>query len=191
MILEAKKHGPVLVDPGHGGPDAGARGPRGLLEKDVNLLVAREIAAHLDATGWPALLTREGDEERSAVQRTEMAASVGASVLVSIHVNASIRPGMRGTEAYHRAGCPESARLADVILKRVTAACGLPNRGRKAGTFAVLRRSPVPAALIELVFISDPDEEAMLGREEFRKAAAAAVAEGIREYLGDESARTG
>lgn len=183
MGMVSGEKGPVLIDPGHGGADTGARGPGGLVEKDVNLLVAREVAARLKAAGVAVSLTRLDDHERSAVQRAEMAAAERAVVLVSVHTNASARPGMRGTECYFKAGCPDSARLAGLIQRAVTEACGRPDRGRRAGSFAVLRRSPVPAVLVELAFISDPEEEALLSTGEFRRAAAGAITAAIRELL--------
>lgn len=91
----------VVIDPGHGGVDSGARGPSGLEEKDVVLDIARRLEVWLeDGLGVTAVLTREGDDFVPLRSRTEIANSLNADLFISIHCNASRRPDIGGFEVY-------------------------------------------------------------------------------------------
>ncbi len=91
----------VVIDPGHGGEEQGARGPTGLLEKNVTLDIARRLKAQLE-TGYDVdvLLTRDDDATVSLDDRTAIANHERADLFVSIHANASRRTGVRGAETY-------------------------------------------------------------------------------------------
>lgn len=112
----AQRVGPLVVlDPGHGGEDQGARGPGGESEKEITLAVARATAARLQAAGVTARLTREGDEAVSLTERTALANRLQASVFLSIHVNASPARGAHGAETYYMsvdASDPQAAQAA-------------------------------------------------------------------------------
>jgi N-acetylmuramoyl-L-alanine amidase len=90
----------VVLDPGHGGKDAGAMGSEGLKEKDVTLDIARRAAAVLGAQGIQVILTRADDRFVSLEERTARANAFGADLFVSIHCNASESRVHRGVEAY-------------------------------------------------------------------------------------------
>lgn len=90
----------VVLDPGHGGLDRGARGPTGLAEKDVVLDIARRVAPVLAAQGIEVMLTREDDHFVSLEERTARANAFGADLFVSIHCNASEGRVRRGVESY-------------------------------------------------------------------------------------------
>jgi N-acetylmuramoyl-L-alanine amidase len=91
----------IAIDPGHGGDDAGARGPSGTLEKDVTLAVARRLKAMIEARlGIRVLLTREDDRTLSAEERTSVANNNKADVLISLHANASPRPAASGASIH-------------------------------------------------------------------------------------------
>ena len=90
----------VVVDAGHGGGDHGARGPAGLLEKDVVLDVARRLASRLRATGLEVILTRGDDRFVPLEERTRLANEAGADLFVSIHANASRHRGVSGVETF-------------------------------------------------------------------------------------------
>jgi N-acetylmuramoyl-L-alanine amidase len=100
--IAATKTGSVVVlDPGHGGEDHGANGPGNELEKDITLAVARATAAHLQAAGVTARLTRDADEAVSLTDRTALANRLQAAAFVSIHANASLAKGAHGAETYY------------------------------------------------------------------------------------------
>jgi N-acetylmuramoyl-L-alanine amidase len=114
--LVTPKGGPLVVlDPGHGGEDLGAKGPAGESEKTVTLAVAQATAERLQAAGVTVRLTREGDETVSLTDRTALANRLQAAVFLSIHVNASPARGAHGAETYYMsvdASDPQAAQAA-------------------------------------------------------------------------------
>lgn len=92
----------VVIDPGHGGEEPGARGPGGTLEKDVTLAVARRVKALIESRlGWRVLLTRTADETVDLDARAAIANNNKADVFVSLHANASVRPSVAGAEVFY------------------------------------------------------------------------------------------
>jgi len=92
----------VVIDPGHGGDETGARGPGGSLEKDVTLAVARRLKAALEARlGVRALLTRDADRTMSLDERAALANNNKADLFISLHANASVRAGTAGAEVFY------------------------------------------------------------------------------------------
>ena len=106
----------IVIDPGHGGPEVGARGPGGTLEKDVSLAIARKLRAELvNARGLTVFLTRDKDGELPLDERTATANNYKADLFVSIHANASRARGAKGSEVYflsYQASDDESRRMA-------------------------------------------------------------------------------
>jgi N-acetylmuramoyl-L-alanine amidase len=94
----------IVIDAGHGGDDTGAKGEKGLLEKNVTLSVARRLKAALESRlGVRVLLTRDGDQAVPSDQRAAMANNNKADLFISLHANASVRPGVSGAEVFYLA----------------------------------------------------------------------------------------
>ncbi len=106
----------VVIDPGHGGEEVGAKGPSGALEKDVTLAIARKLRSALaNSLGLQAFLTRDRDEEIALDERAAVANNYKADLFVSIHANASRSLGAKGSEVYfltYQATDDESRRMA-------------------------------------------------------------------------------
>ena len=106
----------VVIDPGHGGEEVGAKGPSGTLEKDVTLAIARKLRSALaNNLGLQAFLTRDRDEEIALSERAAVANNYKADLFVSIHANASRSLGAKGSEVYfltYQATDDESRRMA-------------------------------------------------------------------------------
>jgi N-acetylmuramoyl-L-alanine amidase len=208
----------VVLDPGHGGDDQGAKGPSGELEKDITLAVARATSTALQAAGVVARLTREGNESLALVDRTAAANRLQAAVFVSIHANASPAKGARGTETYfmsadasdplaaqaaerenagsshdnvqlilwdlaHVANLNSSARLARAIQDRLNALQGIKDRGVRQAPFVVLTGATMPAALVEVGFLSNPEEAQRLTSRDGQEQVASALAGAIVDFL--------
>lgn len=192
-----------MLDPGHGGIEPGAVGPGGLAEKEVNLDVSLRAAALLRAEGVQVALTRSDDTCASLGWRVRFAASRGARLLVSIHHNAD-PDGPRegpGSETYHQYRSADSKRLAGLAYEEAFAAlvpfgvawvgdtdAGAKWRRNDAGTdyYGILRMAAshgLVATLLELAFVSNAPEEALLRREDVRAAEAGAVARAVLRYL--------
>lgn len=90
----------VVIDPGHGGPEAGAVGPGGAKEKDLVLDISRRLKERLQGRGYLVAMTREDDQRLDLEARAAFANQAGADLFVSIHANGSLRKGVRGAETY-------------------------------------------------------------------------------------------
>jgi N-acetylmuramoyl-L-alanine amidase len=95
-----QRFGTVVVDAGHGGEDQGARGPKGLLEKDLVLDLARRLAAELTAQGLTVVMTRDSDHFVTLDDRTRIANDSRTDLFVSIHANASKLHDVSGIETF-------------------------------------------------------------------------------------------
>ena len=200
----------IVIDPGHGGPEPGAVGPAGLTEKELNFAVAQMTVEALSAEGVKAVLARTGDYRQTLASRVGVAISLEPKAFVSIHHNAAPDEAWPkpGTETYYQIGksvpptrSAESKRLAGLIYEEVVKALSAYSASwvadRDAGAkyrlgdsgddyYGILRRSAakgIVASLIELAFISNPSEEALLRRDDVRRAEANAVARGIVRFL--------
>lgn len=92
----------IVIDPGHGGPDEGARGPKGAAEKTIAMSVARRLKASLEGRlGVRAILTRDGDTPVGLDERAAVANNNKADLFISLHVNASVRPSASGAEVFY------------------------------------------------------------------------------------------
>jgi len=215
----------VVIDPGHGGPDLGAQGPSGLLEKEVTLLIARKLRAALaNSLGLQVFLTRDKDDDISLDERTAIANNYKADLFVSIHANASRARAANGSEVYflsYQASDEESRRVAQseglavapqapagtgaelaLILwdmaqaehleessllamrlqEELAAVTGSQGRGVKQAPFRILVGAAMPAVLVEVAFISNPEEEKLLAQDVFQAKVAAALARGVGRY---------
>lgn len=174
----------VVIDPGHGGKDPGAVG-LGLQEKEVVLHLAQHVRRALGGYEVDVLLTREADEWVSLDERARRANEADADLFVSLHCNAG---GGQGFESYVHPAAPERTRaIREVLHRRVMAflaSYGIRDRGQKEANFAVLRKTKMPAVLLENLFLDHPRENALLREEAFRKDLAQAIAAGIAQALG-------
>lgn len=123
----------VVIDPGHGGADTGAKGPGGALEKDVTLQIARRLRAQLvNSLGLQVFLTRDADSDLALDQRTAIANNYKADLFISIHANASRAAGAHGSEVYflaYQASDDESRKVALAEGALPEAAASEPSAG--------------------------------------------------------------
>jgi N-acetylmuramoyl-L-alanine amidase len=190
----------VVLDPGHGGFDPGAF-QNGVRESDVNLDVAQRTRAHLEREGLDVVLTREFDYYVPFVVRGELALNSSAALFVSIHHNSgSASLGSDpGTEVFYQQLDAKSRRLAGLLWEDVTSALrahpiqwygaagagALFRQGRTGPDFyGVLRRTAgVPATLLEIAYLSNPREAALVATDAFREESAVAIARAITRYF--------
>ena len=175
-----------MIDPGHGGWDAGAIGPTGLKEKNVNLRVASALRNILQQYGGATVyMTRTTDSYVALSTRAYMANAKKVQRFISIHHNASINRNVNWTETYYYTyGSNTSKNLAVKIQKRLVSATGLKNGGAKPANFAVLRLSKMPAVLTEASFISNRYEEARLKDPNYTWREAYYIYRGIVDHYG-------
>lgn len=173
----------VVLDAGHGGSDPGTQA-EGLDEKDLNLAVERRVAELLTAAGVRAARTRTADEYVTLADRAQMANDLGADLFVSIHTNASASSAeFHGVETYYLAGRQDSRALAACLHRSVLSATGAHNNGLRTAGFYVLRHTDMPAALVEMGYVTNEAELALLRSDDYREAIAQGIADGVVAYL--------
>ncbi|MCP4181111.1 MAG: N-acetylmuramoyl-L-alanine amidase [bacterium] len=194
----------VIIDPGHGGRDNGAKG-RFSKEKNVTLKIAKKLANKLSLNGFRAIITRNKDAYKSLEARPAVASYYKGDIFISIHCNSASK-NVTGIETYiyPPAGTPStssakassykqqngdlyagnSAKLGYEIQKSLIK-LDSPDRGVKHARFAVLRLSKVPSVLIETGFISNRSEEIRLNSNNYQEKLATAIVNGIVKYRYD------
>jgi len=173
----------VIIDPGHGGPDPGAVDIGGIQEKQIVMDISQQVAGLLEQQGLQVILTRTGDYDLDLAPRVQMAEQANATVFVSIHANAisMSRPEVNGVETFYAS--PDGKTLASAILDRILNAIPMTNRGVKQANFYVIRRTSMPATLVETGFVTGAEDAPRLADPAFRRQMATAIAQGILDYL--------
>lgn len=188
----------ILIDPGHGGYDGGARArDSGIWEKVINLDVALQVEKSLIECGAAVIMTRREDadlctEDRPAAQtkkrqdmlaRVEMAVSAKVDMVLSIHMNEYRARGESGPQVFYRQGSDSGRLLAgcmqEALIKHLKPR---KERAAMAGDYFILQLD-VPSVLVECGFISNPDEERMLLSDDYQARLGEAVAAGVLNYV--------
>ncbi len=180
----------IMLDPGHGGKDPGACG-RNRTEKDVVLDVARALRNLLEEAGHTVLLSRNADVYVPLSSRTCRANEWPAGLFLSLHCNGATNPSAHGFEVWTSRGETASDALASRILEawklhfpsvrlRQDWADG---DGDKESQFWVLRKTAMPAVLVELGFITHPDFERLTEDPKMTDAWAQALAEAVGRWI--------
>ena len=171
----------MVIDPGHGGRDPGAVGLGGLREVDVILPISLEVSRLLQQQGVQVMMTRNADYFVSLQGRTSMANRARADI-VSIHANAvgGGRSNVSGMETFYTGNRQLADAIHRSILRNVTVA---RDRGVKSSRFYVLRTSRMPAALVEVGFVTGTVDNARLRDPGYRSQMARAIAQGILDYI--------
>ena len=194
----------VYLDAGHGGYDSGAS-YFGISEKSLTLAIQSRVKAKLEAEGYQVVTTRTSDTYADLTDRSRAANASESDIFVSIHINASGSSAAQGIETYYYQPYAEypsrinatyhanptrlsmSDTLANAIQSSLINATGAQNQGVKRQTFAVLRETTAPAVLLELGFLSNPQEAARLNTSAYQETLANAIVAGIKSYYEKES----
>ncbi|MEH2379264.1 MAG: N-acetylmuramoyl-L-alanine amidase [Nostoc sp.] len=175
----------IVLDPGHGGKETGASGPTGYLEKDVNLVISKLLRDELVKRGATVVMTREDDREVSLVERQAIISKEEPAIALSIHHNSLPDNGDAektkgfGTFWYH----PQAHSLAIFLQNYVVKKLGRPSYGVFWDNLALTRPTAAPSVLLELGFMSNPDEFEQVVNPEEQKKMANAIAQGITEWF--------
>ncbi|MEH2458834.1 N-acetylmuramoyl-L-alanine amidase [Nostoc sp.] len=175
----------IVLDPGHGGKETGASGPTGYLEKDVNLVVSKLLRDELVKRGATVVMTREDDRELSLVERQAIISREEPAIAISIHHNSLPDDGdaekIKGFAAFWYQ--PQAHNLAIFLQKYVVKKLGRPSYGVFWDNLALTRPTAAPSVLLELGFMSNPDEFEQVVNPEEQKKMANAIAQGITEWF--------
>ncbi|MCR5834382.1 MAG: N-acetylmuramoyl-L-alanine amidase [Selenomonadaceae bacterium] len=181
----------VVIDPGHGGSDAGAIGPNGTKEKTVSLDVSLKARDLLVAAGYNVIMTHETDTDVAAPgvsDGVELQARVdktppNTDIFISVHCNAFANSRANGMETYYAPGAVQGAKLAQVLNEELDQIGEIKNRGVKPARFYVMTHSKCPSSLIELGFITNYREEQLLSSNDYQDKLAQAIARAVNRYF--------
>jgi len=169
----------IAIDPGHGGRDPGAVAGE-IYEKDLNLNLSAYLFKLCLNKGLNPFLLRSGDYNLQLEERVNLAEAAGAELFLSVHHNGAASSGANGTETFHFPGSKFGVLYAEYIQKGMLDVLGSRNRGVKTSdSLYVLRRTSMPAVLIEPLFVTGEEDRIIYSRENYYKDLANGIIDSI------------
>ena len=187
----------VAIDAGHGGPDSGAKGKSGLIEKHVNLHIALELQKFLGRSAVHTVMTRTddtdliGDGERVSGsrkledlrRRAALVNQANPDVFITIHSNSFPEPQWSGAQVFYNPGSDQGRLLAVHIQTKLVELLGPNTRKARPADIYPPHAAKAPAALVEVGFLSNPREERLLADASYRVRVAEAIYQGLVAYF--------
>ncbi len=180
----------VIIDAGHGGIDGGAEA-NGLIEKDLNLLIANKLREFLTLMNVNTVMTRDADimlgdnKSQDLKARLEIAENTSNCIFVSIHMNKFPQNSVHGLQTFYSSSTNGSAKLAQCIQDACKAIDKDNNRKIKpdGGNIFILENTTKTAVLVECGFISNYNDASSLSSDEYQNKLAFCIYLGIKNYL--------
>ncbi|MGG1555944.1 N-acetylmuramoyl-L-alanine amidase CwlD [Paenibacillus ferrarius] len=192
----------IALDAGHGGPDGGASSKDGVIEKDINLAITLHLRDFLQQAGAVVVLTRETDTDLAESgtkgyskrktedlhNRADLINNTDADLFLSIHLNSIPSQKWRGAQTFYYLNNPENPNLAALIQSEIKRNLENTDRVAKVAdkTVYLLKTLKMPSALVEVGFLSNPEEAKLLASEKYQKMLAASVYQGILRFFAGE-----
>lgn len=191
----------IVLDPGHGGPDGGAVGSDKTQEKDIALEVVKTLRNYLEQSGAEVYLTREEDTDladkntkglsrRKAEdirKRVEFINTHDADFFLTVHLNAIPSPRWKGAQTFYYPKSEDGKHLAKMIQAEIKRNLENTNRTELAiNNLYLLKNAEIPGALVEIGFLSNEEELALLKNGTYQRQMAASIYEGILRYVTEE-----
>ena len=179
----------IVIDPGHGGPNPGSRGVGPKPEKDNVLAVAWDLKGMLEFAGAKVIMTRDGDYSPGGPKADQLEARVQIAnlsrgdVYVSIHNDWNKNSSITGTTTYFYS--PDGYRLAASLQRSVVGELRSRSLGVRWASYYVLKNTAMPAALVELGFLSNKQEANLLATRSYQTKAALGIYHGLVEYFSN------
>lgn len=185
----------VVIDSGHGGSDPGKVGINEVLEKDVNLKIAKIVEKELKKKGYKVVMTRKEDQMladessgnakiKDMKARVDLINKTAPGLAVSIHQNSYHEETIHGAQVFYYSHSEEGLAAAKLMQQSLLGADSENTRQEKANdTYYLLRRTQVPTIIVECGFLSNQREAALLAGKEYQQKIAEAITEGIDGYL--------
>ncbi|MDR4888403.1 N-acetylmuramoyl-L-alanine amidase CwlD [Fredinandcohnia sp. QZ13] len=191
----------IIIDPGHGGPDGGAESGD-IQEKDIALEISYKLRDYLQQQGALVQMLREEDTDlaedgtkglsrrktEDLKKRVQIINESDADLFISIHLNAIPAPRWRGAQTFYFSTFKENEEVAKFIQDELRNNLGNTTRQAKAinGVY-LLKSAKKPGALVEVGFLSNPEEKALLIQDKYQDKVAASIYTGINRYFSNES----
>ena len=186
----------VVIDVGHGGIDSGKVSADGILEKDVNLAIAKKLKVLLEQEDVCVTLTRdsdtglyrEGDSNKKVADlqnRCALIEKIDPACTVSIHQNSFSSPEVRGAQVFYYGQSEASKELAELVQASLIKRADPENhrRAKANESYYLLKRTVSPTIIVECGFLSNPTEAAFLTSEDYQNRLVWAIHMGVLEFL--------
>lgn len=172
----------IVLDPGHGGKDGGAKSVAGVKEKELTLGTARLLKNKLQSYGARVVLTRSSDEYVPLPARVAAARLYQADAFISLHYDSAADPDASGITIYYydRFADYELAQSFQGLFRQLSA---LPFRGIAFGDYYVLRENEKPSVLLELGYLSNRSDAAVVATNGYQEAVTTAIVNAMRHYF--------
>ncbi|TNJ62213.1 N-acetylmuramoyl-L-alanine amidase CwlD [Paenibacillus hemerocallicola] len=191
----------IAIDAGHGGPDGGAVSKDGLVEKEVNLAISLYLRDYLQQAGALVVMTRENDRDLASeatkgyskrktedlLNRVDLIQQNKAGMSISIHLNSIPSSKWKGAQTFYYPTNPEGKKLAESIQSEIRTNLNNTDRVPKTeDTFYLLKTLPIPAVLVEVGFLSNPEEARLMADASYQKKVAESIYRGVVRYAAGQ-----
>ena len=179
----------IVVDPGHGGEDPGKVGINDVLEKDLNLQIAKKVKKLLEEAGIKIVMTRTNDKVPDAKkedlnQRVQLINETKPTLALCIHQNSYPDEKIKGAQVFYHTVTPEAEDVATIVQEQLRTVDPTNTRQIKENdTYFMLKNCQVPTIIVECGFLTNPEEAAKLTQEEYQDQIAQAICEGVVKWL--------
>ncbi|KUO73731.1 MAG: hypothetical protein APF77_15925 [Clostridia bacterium BRH_c25] len=171
----------IVLDAAHGGAACDDnKGITGLREKDVNLDIVLKLRSLLEKQGAEVFLTRDSDVEMVLSDRAAISNGKRPDFFLSVGQNSFPNSTASGSETYYYRGDSQGEKLSKLIIEELCKSLGIKNRGARTAEFYLLREVKASAVIVQLLYMSNPEDEKLLFDQGFREAAAAAIFRAFR-----------
>lgn len=190
----------IAIDAGHGGPDGGAVSREGLIEKDINLSVSLYLRDYLQQAGAIVVMTREGDYDlakddtkgyskrktEDLKQRVRSIEEKGVDLFISVHMNSVPSNRWSGAQTFYYPNHEDNKAMAKFVQDELRTTLENTDRVAKTvNTIYLLKALKMPAILVEVGFLSHPEESALLGDDVYQRKVATGIYRGILRYTSE------
>lgn len=182
----------IILDAGHGGVDAGATSGK-IIEKDLNLILAKKLEKQLVSRGATVYLTREDDKDLSTTtvnrkrsdlyNRAKYINDISPDMYISIHLNSVTNQTWKGLQVFYTTKNKENKLIAETITNHLKENMSNIREIKKDNTYYMYKYIKSPGVLIEAGFISNPNENYLLRKEEYQNKLVTLIEEGVEIYF--------
>ena len=182
----------IVVDPGHGGEDPGKVGINDVLEKDLNLQIAKKVKKLLEEAGIKIVMTRTNDKVPDAKkedlnQRVQLINETKPKLALCIHQNSYPDAKIKGAQVFYHTITPEAEDVASIVQEQLRTVDPTNTRQIKENdTYFMLKNTQVPTIIVECGFLTNPDEAAKLTQEDYQDKLAQAICEGVVKWMNGD-----
>lgn len=191
----------IALDAGHGGPDGGASSKDGVIEKQVTLSIALYLRDYLQQSGAVVIMTREEDTDlaesntkgyskrktEDLLNRVELIEKQKADMLVSVHLNSIPSAKWTGAQTFYSASNSESRKLATSIQEELKRNLNNTDRVPKPdSTVYLLKALTIPSTLVEVGFLSNPQEAKQMATDKYQRKVAESIYRGVLKFASEE-----